>query len=304
MLNSLNYRKSYYLMITFIVVLAIFYSLSANAGQSDKEKNLTNVKHHPHTLDTVLIPAGSFIFGSDKEEREYAYQLDEKAYGHSVTRDSKWYEAEADRQSINLKQFEITKTPITNRQYREFVKATNHPSPTVEKELWDSYGLIHPFERTKRHQWVGNNPPQGRDDHPVVLVSYTDAMAYADWLTKTTQYKWRLPTEKEWVKAARGSAGWRFPWGNDFDSKLLNSHDSGPYDTVKVGALSQPNIYGLLDTAGQVFEWTLTTPDAKTALVKGGSWDDKGCGVCRPAARHSRPIFLKHILIGFRLIKE
>ena len=47
-----------------------------------------------------------------------------------------------------------------------------------------------------------------------------------------------------------------------------------------------------------------TAKNAKRAWVKGGSWDDKGCGVCRPAARHSRPIELKHILIGFRLVKE
>ena len=84
MLNNLNHRKPYYLMITLIVVLAVFHSLSANAGQSDKEKKLSNVKRHPHTLDTALIPAGSFIFGSDRDEREYAYQLDEKAYGLSL----------------------------------------------------------------------------------------------------------------------------------------------------------------------------------------------------------------------------
>ena len=66
--------------------------------------------------------------------------------------------------------------------------------------------------------------------------------------------------------------------------------------------------FGLLDAAGQVFEWTATPsphgPAGARYLVKGGSWDDKGCGVCRPAARHSRPRALKHILIGFRLVRE
>jgi len=57
----------------------------------------------------------------------------------------------------------------------------------------------------------------------------------------------------------------------------------------------------MLDAAGQVFEWTATSVGRGRFIVKGGSWDDKGCGICRPAARHSRPAGLKHILIGFRL---
>ena len=61
----------------------------------------------------------------------------------------------------------------------------------------------------------------------------------------------------------------------------------------------------MMDAAGQVYEWTSTKADVKGRyVVKGGSWDDKGCGVCRPAARHSRPKDIKHILIGFRLVKE
>ena len=60
----------------------------------------------------------------------------------------------------------------------------------------------------------------------------------------------------------------------------------------------------MLDAAGQVFEWTSITAARRRFIVKGGSWDDKGCGVCRPAARHSRPADIKHILIGFRLIVE
>jgi formylglycine-generating enzyme required for sulfatase activity len=63
--------------------------------------------------------------------------------------------------------------------------------------------------------------------------------------------------------------------------------------------------FGMLDAAGQVFEWTADTAGQERVVVKGaGSWDDKGCGVCRPAARHTRPAALKHILIGFRLVRE
>jgi formylglycine-generating enzyme required for sulfatase activity len=62
--------------------------------------------------------------------------------------------------------------------------------------------------------------------------------------------------------------------------------------------------FGVLDAAGQVFEWTADAAGERRYVVKGGSWDDKGCGICRPAARHSRPAAIKHILIGFRLVVE
>jgi len=114
-----------------------------------------------------------------------------------------------------------------------------------------------------------------------------------------------LPSELEWEKAARGTDGRIFPWGNIFDPAKLNSHDRGPFDTTPVGRYpTGANPFGLLDAAGQVFEWTSSAAGAGRAIVKGGSWDDRGCGVCRPAARHARPVMIKHILIGFRLVRQ
>lgn len=251
---------------------------------------------------TVLIAAGPFIAGSDGTEREAAYVLDEAAYGHNRTRKFGWYDRERERATLHLPAFEITRTPITNGQYAAFVRDTGHPAPDVDAATWAGYRLVHPFARTRRHIWRNQQPPEGREAHPVVLVSHADATAYSAWLSAKTGQLWRLPSELEWEKAARGVDGTYFPWGNRFDPARLNSHDAGPFDTLPVGRYADgASPFGLLDAAGQVFEWTNSPGNPGRFLVKGGSWDDKGCGVCRPAARHARPGGIKHILIGFRL---
>jgi len=255
--------------------------------------------------EVIAIPAGAFIRGSDAAEREAAYRLDEKAYGHSATREQHWYDDEGARRSVTLPAFAITRTLITNRQYAAFIRATGHRAPDVDRATWKGYRLIHPWSRTRKFAWIGGKPPKGRLDHPVVMVSHADALAYAAWLGRVTPWRWRLPSEAEWEKAARGPDGRRFPWGDTFDATKLNSHDAGPFDTVPVGRYPKgASPYGLLDAAGQVFEWTSTEARPGRFIVKGGSWDDKGCGVCRPAARHSRPQAIKHILVGFRLVRE
>lgn len=263
------------------------------------------------TSDNPLVPtmvevaAGRYIAGSDQAEREYAYQLDENAYGHSRTRTSGWYDRERPRQSLDVEAFEITRTPITNAQYAAFVSATAHPAPNVDEALWKSYGLIHPFSRTRKFAWINGTFGVGRDQHPVVLVSFDDARAYARWLSEQTEQQWSLPSEDQWEKAVRGTRGWRFPWGDQFDPSRLNSHDAGPFDTVSVAQFaSGASEFGVLDGAGQVFEWTSSQSENGRVMVKGGSWDDSGCGVCRPAASHFRPATLRHILIGFRLIRS
>ena len=278
-----------------IAVTALALALGAGCTASAEDRP---------TPGLTEIPAGQFIMGSDRKEREYAYTLDEKAYGHSVTREQRWYESEGPRRKVETGDYAIATNLITNRHYAAFVKATGHRAPNVDRETWEGYGLIHPYARTRRHAWIGGEPPEGRLDHPVVLVSYHDAKAYAAWLSEATGRTWRLPTETELEKAARGTDGRYFPWGDTWDETKLNSHDAGPFDTMPVGSFPEgKSPFGLLDPAGQVFEWT-STPGSVDGrfIVKGGSWDDKGCGVCRPAARHSRPENLKHILVGFRLV--
>ena len=253
--------------------------------------------------ELIEIPAGPFWSGSDRAERELGYRLDEAAYGHSRTRERKWYEYEYKKKERSTGAYRITRTLITNRQYAAFVAATGHREPDVDPATWRGYGLIHPYPRTRRHAWSEGRPPEGREDHPVVLVSHGDARAYAAWLSAATGQTWRLPNWREWEKAARGRDGWVFPWGDGWEAGKLNSHDEGPFDTLPVGSFPEgASPFGLLDAAGQVFEWTASETRPGRFEVRGGSWDDSGCGVCRPAARHSRPKDLKHILIGFRLV--
>ena len=283
---------------TLAIAMLVLNGLPARAQTDDRSVAAV-------VPETIAIAPGPFIVGSDRAEREAAYQLDEAAYGHSITRKNAWYEDEPPRQTREIAGYLITRTPITNAQYAAFVAAAGHPHPDVSPSVWRSYRLIHPWERTRRHAWAGGRIPQGRADHPVVLVEWHHAVAYADWFSRRTSAHWRLPTEEEWEKAARGTGGNRFPWGNAFDPARLNSHDQGPFDTLPVGQFpAGASPFGLDDAAGQVFEWTATTTASGQIIVKGGSWDDKGCGVCRPAARHTRPKHLRHILVGFRLVRE
>ena len=118
----------------------------------------------------ISIPAGAFIQGSDRAEREAAYRLDEAAYGHSVTRKNQWYEDEFKRGPAQTSTYAISAILITNAQYAHFIADTGRPAPDVDRATWRGYGLNHPWTRTRRHAWVNRKPPQGRNDHPVVLA--------------------------------------------------------------------------------------------------------------------------------------
>ena len=133
-------------------------------------------------------------------------------------------DAEDDEQpvrSIYLDTFYIDRYEVTNAQYKQFVDANpKWQKDRIPSEYHDGDYLKH---------WEENNYPQGKENHPVVYVSWYAAMAYADWVDK------RLPTEAEWEKAARGGlVGQVYPWGNSIDlSKANYSGEIG--DTTPVG---------------------------------------------------------------------
>ncbi len=168
--------------------------------------------------EMVLIPAGEFLMGSDPNQDEQAYS------------------DEQPQRSLYLSDYYLAKTPVTNAQYLAFVQATDHERP---------------------EHWKGGKIPKGKEDHPVVYVTWHDAVAYCTWLAELTGKLCRLPTEAEWEKGARGADGRVYPWGDQFDESRCNTSESGIRDTTSVYKYPDgASPYGLLDMTGNVWEWT------------------------------------------------
>jgi formylglycine-generating enzyme required for sulfatase activity len=145
---------------------------------------------------------------------------------------------------MEVADFYLDRWPVTNAEYKKFVDATGHHVPNYEVSWCE----------TKGYNWDPQTCmyPEGTADHPVVLITWDDAMAYAAWSRK------RLPTEAEWERAARGPKGWRHPWGNEFISGRCNSREADLKGTSPVGYFSPDGdtLEGLIDMVGNVWEWT------------------------------------------------
>jgi formylglycine-generating enzyme required for sulfatase activity len=170
------------------------------------------------------VPEGVFTMGSDS------------------ARDPHTYGNETPQYPVTAGPFAINQYPVTVAEYACAVRAKAVREPP----------------RREYHGTVVDWPSQlQRPDHPAVSVSWHDATAYARWLARVTHQAWRLPTEAEWEKAARGTDARIYPWGDAFDSARCNTSESGIGSTAPVG--SYPNgasPYGAQDMAGNVREWT------------------------------------------------
>ena len=172
----------------------------------------------PIWLELVLVPAGEFLMGSDPN-------VDPQAFA-----------AEQPQHRLSLPEFYIGKVPVTNAQYAGFVMATNRKMPV---------------------DWAKGALPAGKAEHPVVNVSWNDAADFCRWLSEETHRSFRLPSEAEWEKAARGSDGRIYPWGNQPPDETLCNFGKRFGDTTPVG--KYPNgasPCGALDLAGNIWEWT------------------------------------------------
>jgi formylglycine-generating enzyme required for sulfatase activity len=186
----------------------------------------------PRTLDPpagmVLIPAGDFLMGSKPSDGAVGIQIgvDELPQEH-----------------VYLNSFFIDRYEVTNAQYYVYVQATGAYRPAT----WDP--SQHPLGK-KGVVWPYGTPAPGENNYPVTDTDWYDAKAYCHWADK------RLPTEAEWEKAARGTDGRQFPWGNDVDSSKANTQESGLRWARPVGSYPEDvSPYGVYDMIGNVAEW-------------------------------------------------
>ena len=248
----------------------------------------------------VVVPAGSYIAGSTIEERVAAYDDYQKTSGQDVAREKKWFEGEDDRHQEELPAYRIDLMPVTQAEYAEFVTAKRAPAPSIDAAAWAKQGFVQDYSIVEKFNWKDGGPPTAKEDHPVVLVTWEEASAYCKWRGDMAGGTRRLPTEPEFEKAARGDSGIAYPWGNAYEPDKLNSAVKGPGDTTPVGQYTNgASPYGLLDMAGNVFQWTSTRYREGAMTVKGSAWEDYG-GVGRGASRHGRAITARHVIVGFR----
>jgi formylglycine-generating enzyme required for sulfatase activity len=253
-------------------------------------------------LGFIKIPAGPFLMGTLEKDIP---TLQERFGG-----ERRWYEQEVPKRLVTLPAYYISRYPVTVAQFRAFVRVIGNGAHS----LWERYNSV--------------------DNHPVVSVNWYQAGAYCDWLTDELRswkgtpeplarllreevWRVRLPSEAEWEKAARGTDGRTFPWGNVADPVRANYGDTGVGATTAVGSFpAGASQYGCLDMAGNVWEWCRSlhkdypydlpdggkNPEAERAQVlAGGSFLDEQW-IIRCALRNSlNPLYWLDN-IGFRVV--
>jgi len=263
-----------------VLVLAVL-ALAAGRFSATPEPKVVEGDGVRGPKGMVWVPGGEFLMGSD----------------HKLSQRN-----ERPAHKVRVRGFWMDQTHVTNAQFAEFVKATGYVTTAERKPEWETLrvqlppgtpkppdsalvpgavvfiGTEQPVPLNDYSQWWTYMPgadwrhPQGpkssiegKDDHPVVQVSYEDTQAYAKWAGK------RLPTEAEWEFAARGGLEQAtYSWGDEFDSKMLNYWDvkqgSFPVMRAKVGTTPAgtypPNGYGLRDMTGNAWQWVADWYDA------------------------------------------
>ena len=230
--------------------------------------------------ELIKIPAGPFLMGSS--DADPLADSDEKP-----------------QHRPDLPDYWIGKTPVTNAQFRPFIEGDGYRN----KRYWTEAGWKWREEGKILRPDYWDNAKWNSDLFPVVGISWFEAVAYCRWLSAQTGQAFRLPSEAEWEKAARGPGGFIWPWGNDWQADRCNSKEAGKQATTPVDAYPQgASPYGVLDMSGNVREWCATVwrqkypytlanewqnaylePD-KSRMLRGGAWysEQKNVrGACR-----------------------
>ncbi len=203
-----------------------------------------------------------------------------------------WIGEEKSLRQVTLPAFLMDSFPVTNEAYSAYVVATGAAPPG---------------------HWTGQKIPKGRERHPVVMVIWEQAAAYAKWAGK------RLPTAEEWEVAARGDDKREYPWGNVFqgqdESFNCNSlefwqvHKSRAPGTTPLEEFAARSPFGAA-MGGNVWEWTSTTAagrigdkEAEFRILKGGSFMTSARAIRCAVALPENPV-LRHHDVGFRCAKD
>ena len=242
------------------------------------------------TINWVTIPVGEFQYGHDSE---YA----------------------AKQQKLMLPTFHISRYPIT---YAEFQMFMDDPEGFVDPRWFEGLAANENERQMDEQAFKFAN-------HPRENVNWYQAMAFCRWLSwrlgggtdlkKVSDWAVRLPTEFEWEKAARGTDGRIYPYGNDFDAAKGNTHETGLQQTSAVGIFPNgASPYGVMDMSGNVWEWCMSdyhnpAPDAQQEnlrtdnwrVLRGGSWVNY-LMLARAVYRHISFPAYRYYSFGFRLV--
>ncbi|MCP4108782.1 MAG: SUMF1/EgtB/PvdO family nonheme iron enzyme [Desulfobacteraceae bacterium] len=242
-------------------------------------------------LGFVKIPAGSFLMGTEKKDAD-------KLIAEGLP--DVWVNLEQPQHKVVLSEYAINHYPVTVAQFRVFVQDSGYETDG---------------------RWKN-----GQDNHPVVYVSWNDAVAYCTWLTEKLRqkgYNWqiKLPSEAQWEKAARGTDRRIYLWGNEPDPDKANCTDTGIGETSPVGCFPKgKSPYGILDMSGNVWEWCQDRFDdgyyadspsdnpvgsgsGSDRVNRGGSWISRVAS-CRAALRIRFDPSFRYNHLGFRLLRE
>lgn len=216
----------------------------------------------------VKVPKGPFLYGEDKHREAIDYDY--------------W----------------IGIYPVTNKEFGAFISAHGYQNQAYWSQEGWKWRTDNNIQSPDRDYW--KDAKWDKFDHPVVGVSYYEAEAYAKWVGM------RLPTEQEWEKAARGTDGRMYPWGNEFDKNKCNCNEASIGHTTPITRYPDGiSPYGCYDMAGNVWEWCASWLDEEKVLrvMRGGSWSST------PEILLAAPGFMgipnfRFCNIGFRLVQD
>ena len=193
-------------------------------------------------------------------------------------------------QRVAVDSFFISETEVTNHQYQEFIKETNHKAPV---------------------SWKNGDFPLGAANEPVTGVTWQDAVDYCQWLSTKIGATVRLPAEAEWELAARGPQGLKYPWGNEWDDRAAASETKHGFVHAVKSYPAGRSPCGAYDMAGNVWEWVsdvrsseakiTSAEESKTGVIKGGAANEHQT-LISAASRNLIPKDYSGAFLGFRYV--